>query len=54
MPDHIAADWRRAVVSYWRKYVHIVLVYSLESLSLPLNSVVRLTDRHETIAYIGC
>ena len=29
---------RRAVVSYWRKYVH-------EVLSLPRKSVVRLTDR---------
>ena len=36
---------RRAVVSYWRKYVHEVLVNSLGGLSLPRKSVVRLTDR---------
>ena len=36
---------RRAVVSYWRKYVHEVLVDRLGSLSLPRKSVVRLTDR---------
>ena len=35
---------RRAVVSYWRKYVHKVLVNRLGGLSLPRNSVVRLTD----------
>ena len=36
---------RRAVVSYWRKYVHEVLVNSLGGLSLPRKNVVRLTDR---------
>ena len=36
---------RRAVVSYWRKYVHKVLVSRLGGLSLPWKSVVRLTDR---------
>ena len=36
---------RRAVVSYWRKYVHEVLVSCLGGLSLPRKSVVRLTDR---------
>ena len=36
---------RRAVVSYWRKYVHEVLVNHLGGLSLPRKSVVRLTDR---------
>ena len=36
---------RRAVVSYWRKYVHEVLVNRLGSLSLPRKSVVWLTDR---------
>ena len=36
---------RRAVVSYWRKYVHEVLVNRLGGLSLPKKSVVRLTDR---------
>ena len=34
-----------AVVSYWRKYVHGVLVNHLGGLSLPRKSVVRLTDR---------
>ena len=36
---------RRAVVSYWRKYVHKVLVNRLGGLSLPRKSVVKLTDR---------
>ena len=36
---------RKAVVSYWRKYVHEVLVNRLGGLSLPTKSVVRLTDR---------
>ena len=36
---------KRAVVSYWRKYVHEVLVNRLEGLNLPRKSVVRLTDR---------
>ena len=36
---------RRAVVSYWRKDVHEVLVNRLGGLSLPRKSVVRLTDR---------
>ena len=36
---------RRAVVSYWRKYVHEVLVNRLGGLSLPRKTVVRLTDR---------
>ena len=36
---------RRAVVSYWRKYVHEVLVNRLGGLSLPRKSVARLTDR---------
>ena len=36
---------RRAVVSYWRKYVHEVLVIRLGGLSLPRKSVLRLTDR---------
>ena len=35
----------RAVVSYWRKYVHEVLVNCLGDLSLPRKSVIRLTDR---------
>ena len=36
---------RRAVVSYWPKYVHKVLVNRLGGLSLPWKSVVRLIDR---------
>ena len=39
------ADPRRAVVSYWRKYVHEVLVNRLGGLSLPRKSVVRSSDR---------
>ena len=35
---------RRAVVSYWQKYVPEVLVNRLGGLSLPRKSVVRLTD----------
>ena len=41
----LSAFSRRAVVSYWRKYVHEVLVNRLGGLSLPKKSVVRLTDR---------
>ena len=40
-----SADSRRADVSFWRNYVHQVLVNRLERLSLPRNSVVRLTKR---------
>ena len=40
-----SADLRRAVVTYWRKYVHEVQVNHLGGLSLPRKSVVRLTDR---------
>ena len=40
-----SADSRRAVVSYWRKYVHEVMVNRLEGLSLPRKSIVRYTDR---------
>ena len=36
---------RRAVVSYWPKYVHKVLVNCLGGLSQPGKSVVRFTDR---------
>ena len=36
---------RKYVASYWRKYVHDVLVNRLGGLSLPRKSVVRLTDR---------
>ena len=34
---------RRAVVSYWRKYVHKVLINRFGDLSLPRKSVDRLT-----------
>ena len=44
-PIRVCAFSRRAVVSYWRKYVHEVLVNRLEGLSLPRKSMVRLTDR---------
>ena len=37
--------FKEAVVSYWRKYVHEVLVNRLGGLSLPRKSVVRFTDR---------
>ena len=40
---------RRAVVSYWRKYVHEVLVNRWGGLSLPRKSVVTLTDRPDMI-----
>ena len=42
-----SADSRGAVVSYWRKYVHEILVNHLGGLSLSRKSVVRLTDRSE-------
>ena len=44
------ADSSNAVVSYWRKYVHLVLVNCLGS--LPRNSVVRLTDRLNMIIVV--
>ena len=40
-----SADSRRAVVSYWRTYVHDVLVNRLGGLSLPRKGVDMLTDR---------
>ena len=40
-----SADSRGAVVSYWQKYVHEVLVNRLGGLSLPRKSVDRLSDR---------
>ena len=36
-----STDLRRAVISSWQKYVHLVLV----GFDLPRNTVVRLTDR---------
>ena len=52
----LSAFSRRAVVSYWRKYVHEVLVNRLQGLSLPRQSVVRLTDRPDMTldVYGGC
>ena len=44
----------RAVVSYWRKYVHKVLVNRLGGLSLPRKSVVRLTDRPDMTLDVYC
>ena len=40
-----SADSRGAVVSYWRKYVHEVLINRLGGLSLHRKSVIGLTDR---------
>ena len=45
---------RRAVVSYWRKYVHEVQVNRLGGLSLPRKSVVRLTDRPNMTLDVYC
>ena len=44
----ILLGFRRAVVSYRRKYVHEVLANRLGGLSLPRKIVVRLTDRPDT------
>ena len=49
-----SADSRGAVVSYWRKYVHEVLVNLLGGLSLPRKSVVRLTDCHDMTLDVYC
>ena len=43
-----SADSRRAAVSYWRMYVHKVLVNRLGGLSLHWKIVARLTDRPDT------
>ena len=45
---------RRAVVSYWRKYVQEVLVNGLGGLSLPSKSVVRLTDSPDMTLDVYC
>ena len=44
------AGSRMKGVSYWRKYLHEVLVNRLGGLSLPRKSVVRLTDRPDMLA----
>ena len=49
-----SADSRGAVVSYWRKYVHEVLVNRLGGLSLPRKSVVRLTDHPDMTLDVYC
>ena len=41
----LSTDSSEAVVSYWRKYVHKVLIKRLGALGLPRKSVVRLNDR---------
>ena len=49
-----SAESRGAVVSYWRKYVHKVLVNRVEGLSLPRKSVVRLTDYPDMTLDVYC
>ena len=49
-----SADSRRAVVSYWGKYVHEVLVSRLGGLSLPRKSVVRLNDHPDMTIDVYC
>ena len=51
-----SADSRRAVVSYWRKYGHEVLINCSGGLSLSRKGVIRLTDFSDmTIdVYRGC
>ena len=44
-----SAGSRRAVVSYWQKYIHEVLVNRLAGLSLLRKRVVRLIDRSDMI-----
>ena len=58
--ERFRASWascsRRAVVSYWPKYVQEVLVNCLRGLSLPRKSVVtgRLTDRPDMTLDVYC
>ena len=47
-------DSRRAVVSYWRKYMHEVLVGCLGGLSLPRKNVVWVTDRPNMTSDVYC
>ena len=49
-----STDLRRAVVSNWRKYGHLVLVNCLGGLNLPRNSEVRLTDRPDMTIAVDC
>ena len=46
-----SADSRKAVVSYWRKYVHLVLVNRSQGLSLPRKSAVGLTERPDIVCH---
>ena len=48
-----STDSRGAVVSYWRKYVHEVLVDPLGGLSMPRKSVDRLTDRPDMTLHVN-
>ena len=49
-----SADSRRAVVGYWRNYVHLVLLNSLGGLRLSRNSMVRLTVRPGMTIAVYC
>ena len=49
-----STDSRRAVVSYWQKYGHLVLVDRLGGLSLPINGMVKLTDRLDMTIVVYC
>ena len=49
-----STDSRRAVVSFWQKYMHKVLVNCLRGLSLPRKSVVRLTDHPDMTLGVYC
>ena len=46
--------FKRRSFSYWRKYVHDVLVNRSGGLSLPRKSVVRLTDRPDMTLDVYC
>ena len=47
-----STDSRMAVVNYWQKYGHLVLVSHLGGVSIPWNSMVRLTDCHRCLLWI--
>ena len=49
-----SANSRRAVISYWRKYLHEILVKRLGGLSLPRKSVVGLTDCPDLTIAVYC
>ena len=57
--DHLlfifpSADSRRGLVSYWQKYLHLVLVDLLGGLSLPRNSMIRLIDGPYMTITVNC